>query len=172
VTGWVLATLLLYVVSFAAYLRNLYAENRVVGLAAGGSPAAGLLLHYFALIERAQVLKAVPYEDLWGSLSLFAWLLGATFLGLELVHRGRAVGPFVLPLVILLFSLSHFRDVAPHPAPARGTLFALHVTLNILAYSAFSLAFVLSTVFLIQNWLLRRRKPAGMLWRFPPMDVL
>ncbi|MFZ0819184.1 MAG: cytochrome c biogenesis protein CcsA [Candidatus Acidiferrales bacterium] len=171
-TGWVLATLLLYVVSFAAYLRNLYVENRVIGLAAGASLFVGLWLHYFALLERAHVLKTVPYEDLWGSLSLFAWLLGATFLGLELVHRGRAVGPFVLPLVIVLFSLSHFRDVAPHPAPARGTLFALHVTLNILAYSAFSLAFILSIIYLIQDRLLRARKPGGMFWRFPPMDVL
>jgi ABC-type transport system involved in cytochrome c biogenesis permease subunit len=159
-------------VSFAAYLRNLYVENRFVGLAAGASLAAGLLLHYFALIERARVLQAVPYEDLWGSLSLFAWLIGATFLGLELVHRGRAVGPFVLPLVVVLFSLSHFSEVSPHPSPARGALFALHVTLNILAYSAFSLAFVLSIIFLIQNRLLRRRKPGGMFWRFPPMDVL
>ncbi len=171
-TGLVLATLVLYVVSFAAYLRNLYVENRVVGISAAASLAAGLVLHYFALMERAHVLHAIPYEDLWGSLSLFAWLLGATFLGLELVHRGRAVGPFVLPLVILLFSLSHFRNVAPHPAAARGTLFALHVTLNILAYSAFSLAFVLSLVFLMQNRLLRGRKPGGMLWRFPPMEVL
>jgi ABC-type transport system involved in cytochrome c biogenesis permease subunit len=171
-TGWVLATLLLYVVSFAAYLRNLYVENRVVGLVAGASLAAGLLLHYFALLERARVLQAVPYEDLWGSLSLFAWLIGATFLGLELVHRGRAVGPFILPLVVILFSLSHFRDVAPHPTPARGPIFALHVTLNILAYSAFSLAFVLSVIYLIQNRLLRARKPGGMFWRFPPMDVL
>ncbi len=171
-TGWVLATLLLYVVSFAAYLRNLYVENRVIGLVAAASLFAGLWLHYFALLERARVLQSVPYEDLWGSLSLFAWLLGATFLCLELVHRGRAVGPFVLPLVIILFSLSHFREVAPHPAPARGTLFALHVTLNILAYSAFSLAFVLSTIFLIQNRLLRGRKPGGVFWRFPPMDVL
>ncbi|HUK29683.1 MAG TPA: cytochrome c biogenesis protein CcsA [Candidatus Acidoferrum sp.] len=171
-TGWVLATLLLYVLSFAAYLRNLYVENKAIGLTAAASLAAGLALHYFALMERAQLLKAVPYEDLWGSLSLFAWLLGATFLCLELVHRGRAFGPFILPLVIALFSLSHFRDVSPHPAPARGALFALHVTLNILAYSAFSLAFVLSTVYLIQNRLLRARKPGGMLWRFPPMDVL
>jgi ABC-type transport system involved in cytochrome c biogenesis permease subunit len=175
-TGWVLATLLLYILSFALYLRNLYVENRVIGLAAGAALLAGLVLHYFALMDRARALHAVPYEDLWGSLSLFAWLLGATFLGLELVHRGRAFGPFVLPLVIALFSLSHTRDVSPHAAPAsalaQGPIFALHVTLNILAYSAFSLAFVLSIVFLIQDRLLRTRKPGGMFWRFPPMDVL
>ncbi len=61
------------------------------------------------------MLHGVPYEDLWGSLSLFAWLVGLIYLGLELVHRGRSVGPFVLPFVIILFSLSHIRNVSPHP---------------------------------------------------------
>jgi ABC-type transport system involved in cytochrome c biogenesis permease subunit len=171
-TGWVLATLILYLVSFAAYLRNLYVENTFLGRTAAASLAAGLALHYFAMLERARMLGAVPYEDLWGSLSLFGWLLGALYLGLELLHKGRSVGPFVLPFVIVLFSLSHLRSVAPHPAMARGPLFALHVTLNILAYSAFALAFVLSVIFLLQNRLLRRHKPGGMFWRFPAMDVL
>jgi ABC-type transport system involved in cytochrome c biogenesis permease subunit len=117
-------------------------------------------------------LQGVPYEDLWGSLSLFAWLVGLIYLGLELVHRGRSVGPFVLPFVIILFSLSHIRNVSPHPTQARGALFALHITLSILAYSAFALAAVLSAIFLLQNRLLRRRKPGGVFWRFPALDVL
>lgn len=171
-TVWVQATLILYLLSFAAYTRNLYVENKFVGRFAALCLAAGLALHYLALMDRARVLQAVPYDDLWGSLSLFGWLLGATFLGLELLHRGRSVGPFVLPFVILLFSLSHLRNVAPHPVPARGVLFALHVTLNILAYSAFALAFVLSAIYLLQNRLLRRRTPGGMFWRFPALDVL
>lgn len=168
----VLATLLLYVLSFAAYLRNLYVENKWVGRFAAVCLAAGLALHYFALLERGRMLHGVPYEDLWGSLSLFAWMVGIIYLGLELVHRGRSVGPFVLPFVIILFSLSHIRNVSPHPTEARGAIFALHITLSILAYSAFALAAVLSAIFLLQNRLLRRRKPGGVFWRFPALDVL
>jgi ABC-type transport system involved in cytochrome c biogenesis permease subunit len=171
-TSWVLATLVLYVLSFAAYLRNLYVENKTVGRFAALCLAAALVLHYFALMERARLIQAVPYDDLWGSLSFFGWMLGLIYLGLELVHRGRSVGPFVLPFVILLFSLSHIRAVSPHPTAARGPLFALHVTLNILAYSAFALAFVLSAIYILQNHLLRTRKPGGMFWRFPALDVL
>lgn len=170
--GWVLATLLLYLLSFAAYTRNLYVEDKWIGRLGAVCLAAGLGLHYLALMDRARVLHTVPYEDLWGSLSLFGWLLGATYLCLELVHRGRSVGPFVLPFVILLFSLSHLQSATFHIAPARGTLFALHVTLNILAYSAFALAFVLSAIYLLQNRFLRRRRPGGMFWRFPALDVL
>jgi ABC-type uncharacterized transport system permease subunit len=168
----VLSTLLLCVLSFAAYLRNLYVENKWVGRFAAICLGAGLLLHYYALLERARMLQGVPYEDLWGSLSLFAWMVGLIYLGLEMVHRGRSVGPFILPFVIILFSLSHIRNVSPHPTQARGALFALHITLSILAYSAFALAAVLSAIFLLQNRLLRRRRPGGVFWRFPALDVL
>jgi len=171
-TTWVLATLILYVLSFAAYLRNLFVENTWVGRFAALCLAVGLLCHYYALMERARMLHAVPYDDLWGSLSFFGWMLGLTYLALELVHRGRSVGPFILPFVILLFSLSHIRNIAPNPTPARGTILALHITLDILAYSAFALAFVLSFIYIVQNWLLRARKPGGIFWRFPALDVL
>jgi HemX protein len=171
-TPWVQATLILYLVSLAAYARNLYVENKWVGRFAAACLAAGLGTHYLALMDRARELQSVPYEDLWGSLSLFAWLLGATYLCLELVHRGRSVGPFVLPFVLVLYCLADLRTVAPHPVPARGALFAMHVTMVILAYSAFALAFVLSAIYLLQHRLLRRHAASRMFWRFPSLDVL
>lgn len=171
-TSLVLFTLLLYAVSFAAYVWNLYSKRTLVGVAATVALGGALVLHYYALLERSRAIHAVPYEDLWGSLSLFAWLLAATYISLEFVHRQRSVGPFVLPIAILLFALSHLRQAVPHAAPARGPLFALHVTLNILAYSAFALAFILSTIFLLQNQLLRRRKLNLVFWRYPSLDLL
>ena len=61
---------------------------------------------------------------------------------------------------------------APTPPPARGPLFALHVTLNTLAYAAFALSFALSLIYLIQNRVLRARRPGLVFWRFPALDVL
>jgi ABC-type uncharacterized transport system permease subunit len=168
----VLATLLLYLASFASYVWNLSTKRTAVGITATACLVGALICHYYALLERAHAMHAVPYEDLWGSLSLFAWLLAATYLSLECVHRQRSVGPFVLPIVIVLFALSHLREAIPHVAPARGPLFALHVTLNILAYSAFALAFILSIIFVIQNQVLRRHKLGLVFWRFPAMDTL
>lgn len=168
----VLATLLLYLASFGAYVWNLSTQRTAIGITATACLVGALIFHYYALLERAHAVHAVPYEDLWGSLSLFAWLLGATYLSLEIVHRQRSVGPFVLPIVILLFALSHLQTAVPHTAPARGPLFALHVTLNILAYSAFALAFILSIIFVIQNQVLRRHKLGLVFWRFPAMDTL
>jgi HemX protein len=170
------ATVIVYAVSLALYIWYLYAPRVAVGYGATLSLAAGLGLHYFALVERSRVIHAVPYDDLAGSLSLFAWLLAATYLALELWHRQRAVGAFVLPVVLIVFLIAdRAASIPAQPmaaSPPRGVIFALHVTLNILAYAAFALSFVTSLIYLMQNRLLRDRKLGVIGWRFPALDVL
>jgi ABC-type transport system involved in cytochrome c biogenesis permease subunit len=168
-----LATLGFYAVSLTFYVWFLYENKRPIGRAATLTLAVGVLLHYLALLERSRWVHSVPYQDLYGSMSLFAWLLAVTYLGLELIHRQRSVGPFVLPFVLLLFVFANLAPATPPlPPPARGALFALHVTLNILAYSAFALSFVLSLIYLLQNRLLRDRRLSTVFWRFPALEVL
>jgi HemX protein len=172
------ATLIVYAVSLALYIWYLYAPNVAVGYGATLCLATGLALHYFALLQRSRMIHAVPYDDLAGSLSLFAWLLAATYLGLELWHGQRTVGAFVLPVVLVVFLIAHRAAFPPAPVatvaapPTRGVIFAFHVTLNILAYAAFALSFVTSLIYLMQNRLLRGRKLGVIGWRFPALDVL
>jgi HemX protein len=172
-TGLGYMTAALYTGSFAFYLRKLFAGSAWAGRAATALLAGGLAAHYFALLERAFSLHSVPYQDLYGSMSLLAWFLALTYLGLELLHRERAMGAFVLPLVLLLLGLELVvvPQAAPR-APAHGSIFALHVTSNILAYSAFTLSFVYSVVYLVQDRLLRARRPGAMVWRLPPLEDL
>jgi ABC-type uncharacterized transport system permease subunit len=169
----VVATLILYVASLALYVWNLREPSRREGWAATACLIGGLIFHYLALLDRSRLIHAVPYDDLFGSLSLFAWLLAATYLGLEAIHHHRTVGPFVLPVVLLLFLLAHGSAAKPIKAPpAQGPLFAFHVTLNILAYSAFAISFVLSVIFLVLYRRLHARKLGIVGWRFPPLEVL
>ncbi len=170
---YVIATLVFYMASLALYIWDLREPSRAVGIGATGFLIGALILHYVALLARSRQIHAVPYDDLLGSLSLFAWLLAATYLGLEAIHRRRSVGPFVLPIVLAVFLLAHLPEPRPVAAPpAQGPLFAFHVTLNILAYSAFAISFVLSIIFLVQNRRLRGHKLGIVGWRFPALDVL
>jgi ABC-type uncharacterized transport system permease subunit len=170
---YVIATLIFYAASLAFYIWNLRDPSRLAGIGATGCLIGGLVLHYFALLARSRLIHAVPYDDLFGSLSLFAWLIAATYLCLEAIHRRRAVGAFVLPIVIVVFMIAHSPDVKPIATPpAQGPLFAFHVTLNILAYSAFAISFVLSVIFLILNRRLRDHKLGIVGWRFPALDDL
>ena len=167
-------SLAFYAASFLCYARILYAPNLWLGRLASLLLASGILLHYFSLLERSQGMHAVPYDDLFGSMSLFAWLLGVTYLGLEIFHRQRSVGAFVSLLLVFWMALLGWLapTTMPAPPPARGPLFAFHVALTTWAYAAFALSFVLSLVYLAQHRVLRSHNPGAAFWRFPPLDVL
>jgi ABC-type transport system involved in cytochrome c biogenesis permease subunit len=167
-------SLALYVASFICYARNLYAPNIWVGRLASVLLASGIFVQYLSLYQRSLALHTVPYDDLYGSMSLFAWLLGITYLGLELYHRQRSVGAFVTLLLvcwIVLLGMLTPRYL-PVPSVPRGAIFAFHVTLNTWAYAAFALSFVLSVIYLVQDRVLRSRRLSVAFWRFPALDVL
>jgi ABC-type uncharacterized transport system permease subunit len=135
---------------------------------------SGLVLQFADLELRARALHSVPYVTLGGSVSLFGWMLGLTYLALLFRHRDRAIGPFLIPFVILssVIGLLLPFDARPPSGEMRGTLFALHVTLAILAYAAFTLSFVLSLLYLIQKRQLRRVQTGLLFSRLPALDVI
>src|SRR6266849_269241 len=166
-------TVAAYLLSLGFYVRFLNTGRELIGRLGTLFLALGLVAHYFALLERSRGLHTVPYHDLYGSMSLFGWLLALTYLGLEVYHRQRSVGGFVLPFILAFFLAAHLAPADRlSPTPAHGPVFAFHVTLSILAYSAFALSFVLSLIFLVEARLLRDRKLGDMVWRLPALELL
>ncbi len=163
-----------YLLSFGLYVRFLSTGKVLIGRLGTLSLALGLVAHYFALLARSpHGSHTVPYHDLYGSMSLFGWLLALTYLSLELYHQQRSVGAFVLPFILVFFLAAHLAPPDRLPPPeAHGLWFAFHVTLSILAYSAFALAFVFSLIFLGEERLLRRHMLGDMVWRLPPLELL
>lgn len=168
--GW--AAVLLYASAEALSIRSLVKPRtfRLTPLLL----AAGLVFHFADLQARARALGSVPYRTLPGSMLLFGWMLALACLALLLLHRERAIGPFLIPFVIL-FSLIGLvlplTGSAPGPE-TRGSLFAFHVTLAILAYAAFTFSFVLSLLYLVQNWQIRRAKTGLLFARLPALEVI
>jgi ABC-type transport system involved in cytochrome c biogenesis permease subunit len=110
-----------------------------------------VLLNLAALYSRAAHLHSVPYRDLLGSMALFGFFLGALNLVLEVRHHDRSLGPFLEPAALLLLVaalLLPHHSIPPKPE-LRGSIFALHVTLNMLAYAAFAVACALSALYLV-----------------------
>ena len=163
---------LLYAGAEALSIRSLVKERQ-----RGLAPlllAAGLLFHYADLHLRAAALHSVPYRTLSGSMSLFGWMLGIAYLLLLFRHRERAVGPFLIPFVILFTAMGLLLPTGGSPSgpETRGALFAFHVTLAILAYAAFTISFVLSLLYLIQNRQIRRAKTGVLFARLPALEVI
>lgn len=168
-----ISTVFAYGLSLGLYLFFLNTGRELAGRLATLFLATGLVTHYFALLERTRGLHTVPYHDLYGSMSLFGWLLALTYLGLEIYERQRSVGAFVLPFILVFFLAAHLAPADRlSPPDAHGPTFAFHVTLSILAYSAFALSFVLSVIYLGEERLLRSHKLGNMVWRLPPLELL
>jgi ABC-type uncharacterized transport system permease subunit len=168
-------TIVAYIFSLGSYSRFLRTGREVSGRLGTVFLVLGLVAHYFALLERSRGTHTVPYHDIYGSLSLFGWLLALIYLGLELFHRQRSVGAFVMPFVVAFFLAANLAPAGADklsPPPAHGPVFAFHVTLSILAYAAFGLSFVLSLIFLVENSLLRKRNLTDVVWRLPPLELL
>jgi HemX protein len=166
-------TVLAYLASMGLYLRFLSKGKELTGRLATLLMFIALATHYGALLLRARGTHTVPYHDLEGAMSLFGWLLAVTYLCLEIYHRQRTVGAFVIPIILAFFFAANSTSSHPNtPAPAHGAIFALHVTLSILGYSAFALACVLSLMYLGEERLLRIRRLGDAVWRLPSLELL
>ncbi len=171
---FIVVTVLAYLTSMGLYLRFLNTGKELTGRLATALMFLGLVAHYLALLMRAKGTHTVPYHDLQGSMSLFGWLLAVTYLCLEIYHRQRTVGAFVLPVILAFFFSAYLMPDHPSVTPAveHGVVFALHVTLSILAYAAFALSCVLSLMYLAEERFLKVRKMSDVVWRLPPLELL
>jgi ABC-type uncharacterized transport system permease subunit len=167
--GWI--AVLLYAAAEALAIRSLF---RPRGQAAVPIlVAAGLVAQFADLHAIARAVGSVPYRSIGGSMALFGWMIGIAYLVLFLRHRERAIGPFLIPFVLAFSVLGVLLPSNAPPDPAtRGSLFAFHVTLAILAYAAFALSFVLSLLYLIQARQIRQGRTGVLFARLPSLEVI
>jgi ABC-type uncharacterized transport system permease subunit len=168
--GWLAVAL--YGAAEAASIATLR-RGRSIHIAAG-LVCAAVVLQFADLEMVGRALHSVPYRTFGGSLSLFGWMLGVSYLILLFRHRERSIGPFLIPFVVV-FSVAGLlvpeRGVAPTPE-TKGVLFALHVTFAMLGYAAFTFSFVLSILYLIQNQQIRRGRTGLLFSRLPALEVI
>ena len=173
--GW--AALALYALAVSLYVLNLYRPSIWAGRMATGSAVLGAVLNFGALYFRALAVGSVPYRDLLGSMKLFGFFLAVLSVVLELRHRDRALGPILMPaaLFFMLLSLLESPGGAARPAPnpdLKGAIFALHVTLNMLAYAAFAVSCALSILYLTAGRALKAHTLSGPAMRLPTLSYL
>jgi ABC-type transport system involved in cytochrome c biogenesis permease subunit len=166
-----------YVAATALYLVHLRKPRRATGILASALAGAGAALNLTELYVRSRELHSVPYRDLLGSMALFGFFLAVLNLVLELRHRDRSLGPFLIPAatVLLLLALAVPMRGGPPKEELRGAIFAFHVTLNMLAYAAWGVACALSVLYLAAGRSLKARRQQVLsrpAWSLPPLSTL
>ena len=143
------------------------------------------------------LLLAAMHSVGWGNfgsrhfLSIYAWAIAGIYLGLQLKTKTRVLGAFVAPLICLFWVAAAGQEADKNLVPPQwqGWLTTLHLILAIAGEALFVLASAAGAMFMIQNSLLKHKKPGpmgrllpslgdldrinhlGLLWGFPLLTL-
>src|SRR5918994_4548130 len=98
-----LLPLLLYAAAAAAYMAHFAWRDARVGRLATGLLAGGLLSHTFVIGMQSVQAGHAPLVGTTAAISAFVWLLGLSYLYIELTTDERAMGVLVSSMLALLY---------------------------------------------------------------------
>lgn len=168
--GHLQADELLMIVSIACYVvgalaLGIYFFSRDEWLRNLGAPLAivGCIAQFAQLIVRFELTHVWPLLNLYGSLSLFAAMSVAIFIGFAVRYKLWFAGGFVLAIaaIFLAYGITWNEGTMP-PVPSLQSYWAkIHVPLVVSSYAAFLVAFVFSAIYLVKYYAEARLAPAG-----------
>ena len=121
-----LVPLVLYAAAAAAYIAHFAWRDPRTGRFATAILGAGLLAHTFLIGMQTVQVGHAPLVGTTAAISAFVWLLGISYLYVEVTTEERAMGMFVAILMVVLFLIPALDpQVSPRPAVLRSPLFGL-----------------------------------------------
>jgi cytochrome c-type biogenesis protein CcsB len=166
--------LAVYLLCTLVYGASLWVRRVLPAKAAAWLMLAALAVHTLAFAARWLTGGGAAPAGLHDTLSLFAWVMAAAFLALQLRTKTRVLGAFVAPVIgLLMVVASAGLGGAVGAAEAiKGTLVTIHVLLAVTGEALFALASCAGLMFLIQDRLLRKKKAGGLSRLFPSLRDL
>jgi ABC-type transport system involved in cytochrome c biogenesis permease subunit len=165
---------LLYGAAFAVFLYHLFGRHSAMNSLGLALVVAGLACQTVAIILRGVSAGRVPVVGAYESLTMVAWSIVVVYLVLELFTRIKAVGLYVMPIVLVLLTVALVEYKAPGGlVPAlRSDIVVLHVIVMFVAIGCLYVAGGAAIIYLVEEALLRRHKLGGVLGRLPSLATL
>ena len=167
------APLVLYAIALAAYAWHFAQRNATVGRTATTLLIFAALAHTFVIGMQTMEVGHVPVAGPTSAISTFVWLLGLAYLYTELTTDERAMGVFILPLLVTLQSIPALRPgVEDRAAVLQGPLFGVHVSSLLFAYASFALACVIGITYVLLFKEIKAKHLGFFYARLPSLQVL
>jgi hypothetical protein len=166
-----------YTVALALETSRLWFRSTVRGVLLVAATVLGLAAHAGYLVHEATREVAITPLASWHHWFLVAaWVLAAFYLYLLLAHPKVPAGLFVLPLVLALTVAGWWQAGEDFPL-ARGTSAAggwalVHSASPLLGTVAMLIGVTAGTMYLLQAWRLKHRRPVAERWRLPSLEWL
>jgi ABC-type transport system involved in cytochrome c biogenesis permease subunit len=168
-----LVPLLLYAAAAAAYMAHFAWRDRRVGRLATALLGGGVLAHTFLIGMQTVQAGHAPLVGTTAAISAFVWLLGLSYLYVELTTDERAMGIFVAVLLVTLDVIPALDpSVSPRPPLLRSPLFTIHVVSMLFAYASFALASVLGLTYVLLFKEIKAKHLGFFYARLPSLQVL
>jgi ABC-type transport system involved in cytochrome c biogenesis permease subunit len=131
-------------------------------------------MHSLFLIYLASRAGNIPVTNLFESVVFLTWCVVAVFNGVEFLYSVPSLGAFLFPLVTALSLWVLSLGDSPLNAPANLSKFWLvaHTIPLFMGYAAFTLTFVLSLMYLIQQRQLKQKLFGPLLLGLPSLESL
>jgi len=171
ITAWV--PFVLYAAAAALYIAHFARRGPRSGRTATAVLGAALVAHTFLIGMQTMQAGYAPLVGTTPAISAFVWLLGLSYLYVELTTDERAMGAFVSTLLAALAILPALNPaIDPRPALLRSPLFTIHVMSMLLAYASFALAFVLGITYVLLFKEIKAKHLGFFYARLPSLQVL
>jgi ABC-type transport system involved in cytochrome c biogenesis permease subunit len=145
-----LVPLVLYAAALVAYAWHFARRHPVVGRTATTLLVAAALAHTFVIGMQTMEFGHIPVAGATSAISTFVWLLALSYLYIEMTTDERAMGVFILPLLVALQAIPSIRPGVEDRAPVlHGPLFGVHVSSLLFAYASFALACVIGITYVL-----------------------
>ncbi len=168
VGSWFALTALLYAASSCFYLAMLLRGAAVVGRYSRGVLAFAAASHAAFLLQ-----SGGPWGTIHSALSLLSLGVALAFVVFARRPSVEMLGAFLTPLILVFFLGSGLQQgVGQVSDEVRSVLLPVHITVNVLGFVAFALAFGAALGYVLQERLLRRRRLTGVFERLPSLDAL
>jgi ABC-type transport system involved in cytochrome c biogenesis permease subunit len=165
--------LALYAAALVAYIWYFGQRNPTVGRAATTLLVAAALAHTFVIGMQTMEMRDVPVRGATSAISTFVWLLALSYLYTEMTTDERAMGVFILPLLVALQAIPAFRPVADVRSPVlQSPLFSVHVLSLLFAYASFALACVIGITYVLLFKEIKAKHLGFFYARLPSLQVL
>jgi ABC-type transport system involved in cytochrome c biogenesis permease subunit len=162
-----------YAAAFVAYGWHFARRAPAVGRSATTLLVGAVLAHTFVIGMQTMEAGQVPVGDATSAISMFVWLLAVAYLYTEVTTDERAMGVFILPLLVALQSIPALKpDVEARSSVLRGPLFGIHVSSLLLAYASFALACVLGITYVLLFKEIKAKHLGFFYARIPSLQVL
>jgi ABC-type transport system involved in cytochrome c biogenesis permease subunit len=168
-----LLPLVLYAIAAAAYISHFTWRDERIGRLATATLAAGVLAHTYLIGMQTVEAGHAPLVGTSAAISAFVWLLGLSYLYVELTSNERSMGAFVAVLLAGLDIIPALdTTLSPRPPVLQSPLFTVHVMSLLFAYASFALACVLGVTYVLLFKEIKAKHLGFFYTRLPSLQTL